>query len=296
MSDIFLSYVEEDREIARKFVRLLESEGWSVWWDRRIPSGRTWRYVLESALRDMRCMVVLWSRSSIDSHWVHEEAEEGRSQQVLIPVLIEPVMPPVGFQSIHAMDLSNWSGAIEAPDARQLIDDIRAFLGKIEVADVAERVATEGVGASITRADCIVKTAVMPTTVQEPIEIFRQALREISDDVRGRGFLFDSLMSSGKVVLEDVTRLRIEEDPNPPGGLYDHEEHKQVFRNWIEDSIDIRLLLARARCPVRDAPAHVQVVSRARTPSHQSECQFKYLRLKQPWKSVLHRGLFQARL
>ena len=47
MSDIFLSYTEQDREQARRIAAVLESVGWTVWWDRRIRAGETWRSVLD---------------------------------------------------------------------------------------------------------------------------------------------------------------------------------------------------------------------------------------------------------
>ncbi len=36
MADIFLSYVQEDRERAKVLVRALEQKGWSVWWFRTL--------------------------------------------------------------------------------------------------------------------------------------------------------------------------------------------------------------------------------------------------------------------
>ena len=118
MADIFLSYANEDREVARAVAGLLESAGCTVWWDRRIPAGRTWRSMIEEALRDMRCMVVLWSSHSVDSDWVKEEAEEARALGRLVPVLIEPVKPPVGFRSIQAADLTDWDGSTDSLGAR----------------------------------------------------------------------------------------------------------------------------------------------------------------------------------
>ena len=106
MADIFLSYTEKDRDVARRVAEMLGSVGWTVWWDRRIPAGGTWRSVLQHALEDMRCMVVLWSAHSVESEWVCEEATEGRRQGKLVPVLIEPVRPPAGFREIQAADLS----------------------------------------------------------------------------------------------------------------------------------------------------------------------------------------------
>src|SRR5215510_820800 len=130
MADIFLSYANEDREAARAVAGLLESAGCTVWWDRRIPAGRTWRSMIEEALRDMRCMVVLWSTHSVESDWVKEEAEEARAVGKLIPVLIEPVKPPVGFRSIQSADLINWDGSKDFVGARQLIADLEALMRK----------------------------------------------------------------------------------------------------------------------------------------------------------------------
>ena len=129
MADIFLSYANEDREAARAVAGLLESAGCTVWWDRRIPAGRTWRSMIEEALREMRCMVVLWSTHSVESDWVKEEAEEARALGRLIPVLIEPVKPPVGFRSIQAADLIDWDGSRDSLGARQLIADIESLMG-----------------------------------------------------------------------------------------------------------------------------------------------------------------------
>jgi hypothetical protein len=142
MADIFLSYAEEDRETAGRIARLLEAQGWSVWWDRRIPGGKTWREVIQLALQDMRCMVVLWSRSSVTSFWVNEEAEEGRMRQQLMPILIERVVPPIGFRGVQAIDLVDWDGSPEAPSVRQLIGDVTPLLTKTPVPGMSSPAAT----------------------------------------------------------------------------------------------------------------------------------------------------------
>jgi hypothetical protein len=130
MTDIFLSYTEKDREVARRVASTLEAVGWSVWWDRRIPAGETWRSVLEKALENMRCMIVLWSSRSIESEWVYEEASEGRRLDKLVPVMIEAVRPPAGFREIQAADLTGWDGSREFDGMRMLIADLENFLGK----------------------------------------------------------------------------------------------------------------------------------------------------------------------
>jgi TIR domain-containing protein/Big-like domain-containing protein len=129
MADIFISYASEDRQRAGQLAELLEAEGWPVWWDRRIPAGRTWRSVLEDALDDARCMIVLWSEHSVKSQWVAEEAEEARRLgKTLVPVLIQRVEPPMGFRAIQAADLIDWDGSRSNPAARMLIADVKSLL------------------------------------------------------------------------------------------------------------------------------------------------------------------------
>jgi hypothetical protein len=137
---IFISYNERDRERAAKIVRLLEGGDWTVWWDRRIPAGFTWRDVLADALARMDCMIVLWSRNSIDSDWVCEEASEGQRLGKLVPVAIDPVLPPVGFRQIQAADLSKWDGSPDAVEARQLLEDLATHVRQAPRPDAADRI------------------------------------------------------------------------------------------------------------------------------------------------------------
>ena len=60
-ADVFLSYAEEDRARAGEVSGALEALGWTVWWDREIAPGSTWRDTIERAIEGTRCMVVLLS-------------------------------------------------------------------------------------------------------------------------------------------------------------------------------------------------------------------------------------------
>ena len=79
MTDVFISYASEDRERARTLASSLETKGWSVWWDRRIIAGRTFDQVIEQELETAKCVVVLWSKDSIASEWVKNEAAPRQS-------------------------------------------------------------------------------------------------------------------------------------------------------------------------------------------------------------------------
>src|SRR5579862_7909324 len=64
MADVFVSYANADRNSARALAEALEHYGWSVWWDREIPIGRTWDEVIEEEIARARSVLVLWSASS----------------------------------------------------------------------------------------------------------------------------------------------------------------------------------------------------------------------------------------
>jgi hypothetical protein len=48
MADIFISYSKADRPLALKLSAFLESEGWTVWWDKSLGAANLYRPTLES--------------------------------------------------------------------------------------------------------------------------------------------------------------------------------------------------------------------------------------------------------
>jgi flagellar biosynthesis GTPase FlhF len=141
MSDIFISYAAEDRPRAQVIAQLLGGHGWSIFWDRTIPIGRTW--VIGKELDEARCVIVLWSKISIGSGWVQDEADDGKRRGVLVPVLIEDVLPPIGFRSIQAADLTNWDGTEATQSVRTLVQGITEIIGPPAKEAEEERERTE---------------------------------------------------------------------------------------------------------------------------------------------------------
>ena len=128
MPDIFISYSQKDEQRIRPFVNALEDQGWSVFWDRRIPAGQTWRSHTGKALEEARCVIVAWSTNSIASEWVIEEADKGKQRRILVPVRIDNVDPPLGFGGIQAADLINWQLGRQSTQFDLLVKDIMGVL------------------------------------------------------------------------------------------------------------------------------------------------------------------------
>lgn len=129
MVDIFVSYAREDEDRVRELVSVFEHQGWSVFWDRRIPAGETWRSVIGKALDESLSVVVAWSRFSVTSPWVAEEADDGKRRGVLVPVMLDPVEQPRGFREIQAADLTDWQPGRPSSRLNELCNDIRRLLG-----------------------------------------------------------------------------------------------------------------------------------------------------------------------
>ncbi|HLM03054.1 MAG TPA: chitosanase [Pyrinomonadaceae bacterium] len=128
MADIFLSYSSKDEKRIMPLVKLFEQQDWSVWWDHKIRVGNEFDKVIEAEIAASKCLVVLWSHASVQSHWVKSEAEEGRVRGILAPVLIDKVSIPLGFRRFQTANLSDWKGETEHPELILLLQGIRAIL------------------------------------------------------------------------------------------------------------------------------------------------------------------------
>ena len=120
MSDIFVSYASQDRARVQPLVHALEQRGWLVWWDRTIAAGQRWDHVIEAALKEARCVIVVWTRISVESEWVVNEAAEARRRGVLIPVLLDDVEMPLEFKRLQTANLIAWSGDASGPGFNEL--------------------------------------------------------------------------------------------------------------------------------------------------------------------------------
>jgi hypothetical protein len=129
MADIFISYASEDQSRVEPLSKALKDQGWSVFWDRTIPAGKTWRQVIGDALETARSVIVAWSKTSVDSRWVQEEADRGLERNILIPILIDNVRLPLGFGTIQAVNLVSWEPTQPSPEFEKLIADISAIIG-----------------------------------------------------------------------------------------------------------------------------------------------------------------------
>ena len=128
MSDIFISYSSKDRPWVERFVKVLAARGWSVWWDRNIPTGESFNAVIRQELRAAKCAIVVWSEYSVDSEWVQAEADEAKKQKKYLPVRIDESEIPLGFTQRTFQSLVAWEADADHPGFSQLLKDIERLV------------------------------------------------------------------------------------------------------------------------------------------------------------------------
>lgn len=138
MSDIFLSYSREDRMRVAPLVEFLSSRGIDVWWDRDINPGDSFEEVIDKHILNTKCVVVVWSQSSINSRWVINEALEGLDREILVPLLFDEVRVPIAFKQTQAADFTSWPDSVDEHEAESLLTAIASILDRDEQIPVGE--------------------------------------------------------------------------------------------------------------------------------------------------------------
>ncbi len=137
--DVFLSYAREDQGTAAKTVELLKKRGRSVFWDSDIRNGTDWRQKLEAKLYGVKCVVVLWSKHSVASEYVLEEAEFGSSRKVLVAAKLDDAQLPFGFRRLHTDDLTGWNGETPPSGIVNLATRVDEFVADTQNSSRSER-------------------------------------------------------------------------------------------------------------------------------------------------------------
>lgn len=129
MTDVFISYASEDRDQADKLASALGAFGWSVWWDRKIITGQTFDQAIERELETAKSVIVLWSKHSIASEWVKNEAAVASERGVLVPAMIESVKLPLEFRRKQTADLTGWKGGTSHGGFQALCEGVSTMIG-----------------------------------------------------------------------------------------------------------------------------------------------------------------------
>jgi hypothetical protein len=100
---------------------------------RNIIAGQAFDQAIERELETAKSVVVLWSRYSIASEWVKNEAAVAAERGVLVPASIEGVKLPLEFRRKQTADLTGWNGDSSHSGFQSLCKGVAAAVGRSPV-------------------------------------------------------------------------------------------------------------------------------------------------------------------
>jgi adenylate cyclase len=121
LAKVFLSYSRDDVAAAKRLAAFIDGAGHQVWWDHQIEGGSRFTAEIDRELKGADAVVVMWTKSSVESPWVQDEAAEGRDSGRLVPILLGTDKPPLGFRQFQSIDFGNWDGEADPPALDALI-------------------------------------------------------------------------------------------------------------------------------------------------------------------------------
>ena len=123
---VFISYARVDRPRVAPIADALTTAGYDVWWDAMIDGGAEFARTIEDKLTASDAALVVWSKASVGSDWVRDEAAYARDRKRLVPISLDGTEPPLGFRQYHAIDLSKWPGGAGDPELSAVLRGVAA--------------------------------------------------------------------------------------------------------------------------------------------------------------------------
>jgi adenylate cyclase len=130
MADIFVSYARTDKSRVAPIVAAIEAQGWSVWWDPEIAAGQQFDDQIEAELGKARCVLVIWTPTSVVSRWVRGEAREAADRGILVPVRFDEARLPMDVRALHTTDLDGWQDDAASPAFQEVLRAVRGMLAR----------------------------------------------------------------------------------------------------------------------------------------------------------------------
>src|SRR5215475_653234 len=120
MARVFISFKTDDTPRVRPFFDSLRAEGMTVFWSNDIPTGSpNYQAIIKAELSKADVVLVVWTRTSVDSHAVAQECSQAERDNKLIQLVLDNIDPidfpmEVRFKSHKAM-LIGWTGDTRHP-------------------------------------------------------------------------------------------------------------------------------------------------------------------------------------
>ena len=265
MSDIFISYSNKDRPWVEQLAKVLAARGWSVWWDRNIPTGGSFNTVIRQELRAAKCAIVVWSEHSVGSEWVQAEADEAKKQEKYLPVRIDESEIPLGFTQRTFQSLVDWESDADHPGFSQLLQDIgRLVKSPPQRIEVSPRPWWKQLHPLLllslpTIITAMIVTGLMlwsiPATVQ--VELTTKRIEFVVDAVQGQGKAILGPLDARSVAIDKFTTMSFEPESMEIADPSQYQMDKDDFPSSAWQPL--RIASANITLAAKDSTRHPRV-------------------------------------
>jgi TIR domain len=219
--DVFVSYSRSDRIKAGTIAHLLETCGWRVWWDRDLDPGEQWESEVLGIAGEAKCVLVIWSRDSVQKEWVRREAQIGVERNTLVPVFLQPAGLPTPTDQVQGVRLSTWAGDQPSELLIPLLNAVQAKAGQ----PAARGWSLDVIGAELERA---VETITAAEVAEAAFEYCSRAIEW--ERLRQSGHRFAEEDLAPKQEAYD----RIKSFFDRPGSELDDEDFHELVSRFLD--------------------------------------------------------------
>ncbi|PID47774.1 MAG: hypothetical protein CSB47_00250 [Proteobacteria bacterium] len=140
MADVYITYGLRETLWVTKLARLLEAEGYTVYWDHALTPGNDVR-TDESiqALNASGAVLAIWSESAAEDHWALSDAQRAMTQDKLISVIAKPTIIPQNFHSNDIVLMQDWDARSKDTECYQQLLTALSRLAKPSQASAFDR-------------------------------------------------------------------------------------------------------------------------------------------------------------
>ncbi|MBL8564313.1 MAG: toll/interleukin-1 receptor domain-containing protein [Hyphomicrobiaceae bacterium] len=175
----------------------LKARGYRVWWDAELVGSDDYYEVILQALQDAKAAIVIWTKTSVKSRFVRDEASFALNLEKLVATkepLLNPRDIPFGFQGQHTDDVTS-------------LDHILRAIGKLGVKPVAASVSVDWEKPTAGIDDIVAFLGTNPTVSQRQAAIARlkQVVVGPESTKGGSGVVRTLTMSNWQAFLSGLT-------------------------------------------------------------------------------------------
>ncbi|WP_425410465.1 formylglycine-generating enzyme family protein [Hyphococcus sp.] len=132
MSAVSILHAPRDEALSEKIAAALARAGHAA---TRISADPSVGDLRGDALSDEGAAIVVWTEAAAKLARLHEQARQAMARGALIPVAVGGARPPGDFDALPPVDLSGWSGALDDPRWRFVLDEIKISQERAQLED-----------------------------------------------------------------------------------------------------------------------------------------------------------------